>query len=578
MMKRFNSENIMNQLKRVASRFPLSMIFICLLTLWQLYNVEFEVQAGATSTVLITGIVLSTVTQLLYERFFRAEKSQKWRWYLYGGTVFLIILYNIYFSFSYAVVDGDWSHYSIPGIRGMIIYFILTILLIWIPSIKSRIKFSDSFLAIFKGGFTSLFFAIVLFIGVLLTLILFQTLFFELDSNWFAYISILIFSLFMPTFLLTFILDYQMNKQKAAFKMPKFLHHLITYILIPIMAVYTILLVLYILTNFPHVFIMENLLEPLLLTYAINGWIMLILADSIDNKLANSFKKIFPFLLIFVIAFQMIATYFEIEDVGITHGRYFILLFGVGSIISAIWYLIKTNRLALMPLVAVIAGVIALIPPIDAMSVSVRSQVNRVESLLEENNILTQDNEINPNPNTSKMNQEKINDSIRYLRGINALNQLEWLPDDTYYEVDEFFGFRDSSSYSENPEDITSYEINLSNQDRLTIPISNYNVMMDLDLDSLMGTQQESITVNDQQHEIDFNLEDGLIVTVTNDETGETGEFDFSYILDEFEETTYLSVDDLTYTEESNGYSATLVIRRLQVEEDYYNIEFLWFL
>jgi len=561
------------------------MIFIGLLTLWQIYNIEFEVYAGTTRIVLITGIILSTAVQLLYERFFRHKESQKWRWLFYGGAVLLIFLYHIYFSFSYSIVDGGWSYYSIPGIRAMIIYFILIILLICIPSIKSQIKFSSSFLAVFKGWFTSVFFSVVLFIGTILTLFLFQTLFFELGNNWFAYISVLIFSLFMPTLFLIFIPDYHTNELKEggkpfaeAIKMPKFLHHLITYILIPIMAVYTILLVLYILTNLGNVFFEENLLEPLLLTYAINGWILLILADSIENKLATIFKKIFPFLLIFVIAFQMLATSFEIQDVGVTHGRYFILLFGVGSIISVIWYFIRTDRLAILPLVAIVAGLIALIPPIDAMSVSVRSQVNRVESLLEENNILVNNNEIVQNPEVPEADQENIEDSMRYLRGINALNQLEWLPETDYYQFNDLFGFTDPPLYPDNTGDITSYEINLEDQNNLTLPIDDFSYMLDLELDSIMETHQETVQMNDQLHTIDFSLEDEFMITVTNDETGETSEFDFSYVLESFEENDSLPANELSFTEENNDYSITLVTKRLYVEEDYYVMDFFLFL
>lgn len=590
MMKRLNSENMMKQVKNIALRFPLSLLFIIFLTGWQFYMLESVDYFGAIGMVLTTGILLATASQLLYERFFRSKTNI--RWLLYAGAVVFIFLYYIYFSMSLPIIDDFWTFYSIPGIRGMIVYFIATILLIWIPSIKNEIKFSNSFLVLFKGWFTSLFFAVVLFAGVILTLFLFENLFFTIDTDWFSHVSILTFSLFLPTLFLTFIPDYQTEDSNEegvktvdeATKMPKFLHHLITYILIPVMAVYTLLLVMYILTNLTSVFFEENLLEPLLLTYAINGWIMLILADLIENKMAQLFKKIFPFLLIFVIAFQMLATYFQIQEVGVTHGRYFILLFGVGSIISALWYILKEPRLLVLPVAAVVGGIIALIPPIDAVGFSVRSQVDRVESLLEENDVLVDGENIVQHPSMSETDQEKIDESIRYLRGISALNQLTWLPEEYYHQTDEFLGFTYDYWDRENDEEfpldeVRFYEISLMDPNNFSFPVERFDFMLNLELENDTGSYTEAAIIDDEMHNLHFNLEDGFIIAIQNDETEEEVELDFSYILDEFAEVdSQMSTDEMTFVEEAGDYSATIIVKNLLVNDDYFMINFLLFL
>jgi hypothetical protein len=542
---------------------------------------------GAIEIVLTTGILLSIASQLFYERFFRSEGKSHWRWLLYGGVVAVSALYYNYFIMSLSLVDGAWSFYSMPGIRGMIVYFVVTVLLIWIPSIKSQVKFSSSFLVVFKGWFASLFFSVVLYLGIIATLLLFEMLFFSLEVNWFSYVTILVYNLFLPTLFLTFIPDYQAETPKEAgiktaaevTQMPKFLHHLITYILIPVMAIYTILLVMYILTNLSNAFFEENLLEPLLLIYAINGWILLILADSIENKLAQWFKKIFPFLLLFVIVFQMIATYKQIQTVGVTHGRYFILLFGVGTIISELWYILKESRLLLLPVVALIGGVIALVPPIDAVGPSVRSQVDRVETLLEENNMLVDGEEIVQNPEVSKNDQEKILESIRYLRGISALNQLAWLDEANYNRVDGLFGFESDSSYESffPSDDTVSYNVRLTEQGSLSLPVTHYDFMLELALDNNEGTVTEVAMIDEQMHNILFDLEDGFVLTIQNDETEEEETIDFGYILETFEEDGEYPLAQMLFVEDSESYTATLVVKYLQVYGEEVVIEFLLF-
>src|SRR5690625_7476236 len=80
----------------------------------------------------------------------------------------------------------------------MILYFVAVILFIWAPTIKSKIKFSDSFLVTFKTYFITSFFSIILFLGVIFTFSLFEFLFFTIKMDWFFYSSVFIFCLFAP--------------------------------------------------------------------------------------------------------------------------------------------------------------------------------------------------------------------------------------------------------------------------------------------------------------------------------------------------------------------------------------------
>lgn len=597
-MKKISSEKIINGLRSIVFRFPITIIFVLITSFRQVFIDEFFDFGDPLYLILYMGTLFSIVTQILYERFY-ADKF-KIRIGFYSVFLVLLFLYRMYIFNSHLAVDYAWNAYSIPGIRSMILYFIGTMAMIWIPSIKSKVKFSDSFLVFFKAYFTTGFFSIILFLGIMATLFLFESLFFGLDPEWYSNTSILIFYLFAPLLFLTFIPRYNTEKSsdesaledgertmEEATKVPKFLYYLITYILIPIMAILTVIIVAYILTNLRTGFFRENLLENLLLNYTINGWILLTLGATVDYQIVQWFRKVFPFALIFVIALQMMSTYLQIKEIGVTHGRYFILLFGVGSIISAIWYLAKNQDLRILPIVAIIAGVIALIPPIDAMSVSVRQQKNRIEAILEENDMFRDEGhrEIEKNPDVSEDEQEKVKDSLEYLSGISALNKLEWLPQDEYEEPVQYLGFEDDASFWPSPDDWTTEEdpteIDISvDMDYLNVPVAGYDQLLEFYADSDSTNITEEFEVDSETYNVTVLLEEGFVINLETEDTDSPIEFDFSYVLDEFEgeENYSLSPRELTFTEEEEDYEIQILIQNIYQSGDHLQIDFYLFI
>ncbi|SHE31905.1 protein of unknown function [Atopostipes suicloacalis DSM 15692] len=585
-MKRISSEKIVSELKQIIFRFPLTVVFILLLTAWQIYTKESVGTFEPTFLLLIIGIIFSATSQLFYERFFKQRVQM--RWILYGLVIIFVLLYRFYLSSSHSLIDDSWNFYSIPGIRTMILYFVAVILFIWAPTIKSKIKFSDSFLVTFKTYFITSFFSIILFLGVIFTFSLFEFLFFTIKMDWFFYSSVFIFCLFAPILFLTFIPDYfsiepeSINEERTveqSVHMPKFLHHLISYILIPVMAILTGIIVVYILINLRGKFFTENILEGLLLSYAINGWILLILADSIENKMALWFKKIFPIALIFVLIFQMISTFLQIREVGVTHGRYIILMFGVGSVISGVWYIFKKNHLQLLPIVAIIAGLISLTPPIDALTISVNQQRGRINDVLNKYDMLIDSNHVTPNPDVSINDQETIQESLNYLSEIRALNQLEWLPEKYYYREDEYLGFvTEHNSWGQDGnyrEEINQANVSLD-EEHPNIPISEFEQIFDLSLGDNFDDFSESVDLKGEAHVINVQLDEEFIIEMDADRLEEPLEFDFSYVLEDFKGRGSLSLprEKLTFTEEIDDYQVQIIIRYLNISGNYMQMDF----
>src|SRR5690606_9799957 len=121
---------------------------------------------------------------------------------------------------------------------------------IWIPSIKSKVSFNKSFLISFKAFFIALFFSGVIFGGTAVILGATDTLLFSVDYRAFSHASNVIFVLFGPLYFLSLIPLYpgkaNMGDEQTLAGIeqeancPKFLEILISYIIIPLIAVFTL--------------------------------------------------------------------------------------------------------------------------------------------------------------------------------------------------------------------------------------------------------------------------------------------------------------------------------------------------
>src|SRR5699024_2246841 len=105
-------------------------------------------------------------------------------------------------------------------------------------------------------------------------------------------------------------------------------------------------------------------------------------------------------------------------------------------------------------------------------------------------------------------------------------------------------------------------------EDYPVIPVGDFEQMFDLSL-SNGDDFIEFVEMNEEVHSIRVDLEDGFLIEMDADSFEEPLEFDFSYVLDEFEGKTNqsLSREDLTFTEEVDDYQVQIVVEYLDIRE-----------
>lgn len=498
------------------SRFPLSVLFLVIATSILSFNIQTE-EFDYYELVIacFIGALAAAVAQMVFERFF--YHKEKLRWAVLSPALLLAIIY-------YFTIDIEPDVFSLEVvIRTTVLSFALFIAFIWVPSIRNQLSFSDSFTATFKALFTTILFSIVLALGIVSILSAINVLLFTVDYRLFMHTANIVASLFAPIFFLSEIPRYSRiignddkkdnfsSEVETAISVPKTMEVLLTYIIIPITMVFTVILTLYIILNIGRDFWVDNLLEPMLVSYAIVVILVMLLIGRLENKFVSGFRLVFPKVLFFIVLLQTIASIIQINEKGLTIGRYYVILFGlfaiVASIIFSIW---PKQKNGIVAVVLIAFSVISIIPPVDAFTVSKNGQIAFLTSVLNDNDMLSQ-NRIVPKDDLPENEQRKIVETINDLESNGHIEEVAFLPEDYQSSVDfeETFGF---DQYGVATESFNYYYFDWAND--TILDVSNYQTMSKMQVDTMsQGTSPETV----QTIEIE-----GVMYQIEITEEGET--------------------------------------------------------
>lgn len=439
-------------------RFPVSILFFILSAVITSYSISagFDDYYFKFLFFFLIGAAVFMVLQLYIERFAKSKKAR----FLAGITaVSAAVAYYLILEFTKDELGTD------TVIRTVVLLFVLLISFIWIPAVKSKFDFSDSFMAFFKSFFTVAFYSGVMFLGIALIFMAIDMLIVNVDSKAYSHVLNIIAFVYAPLHFLSLIPVYpgfaqngrkEINENtdvnvigenmdgrlKKAIEPSKFLEGLVSYIIIPITVVFTFILLLYIVLNITGDFWKDNLMESLLVAYSITVITVYLLAYAIKNRWAGFFRKIFPKVLIPVVLFQTISSVLKIGELGITAGRYYVIMFGIFATVTAFIFSIRPKgRTNIIAPILIVLSLISVIPPTDAFSVSRKNQISRLTRVLEENNML-KDGQIIPNEDISQDDKRVIVNSVQYLNRMNYAKDIGWLKDySRTYDFEKTFGF-----------------------------------------------------------------------------------------------------------------------------------------
>jgi len=311
----------------------------------------------------------------------------------------------------------------------------------------------------------------------------------------------------------------------------------------------------------------NNLLEPLLISYCITVMVVYLLASNINNIFTKYFRMFFPKVLVFVVLFQTISSLMRIRDIGITYGRYYVILFGIFAIIAGIIFsILPVRKNGLIAPILIVLAAISILWPVDAFTISKINQTSRLEKALIRNQMLKGET-IESNSELKESDRDIIISSVQYLDRMGETKDIIWLS--SYHASGDFEG---TFGFAEYPSDkgITR-NISVTRDGSTPIPIAGYEYMM---IRSITNHSMDEQLSEFEENGVNYSL---LIDRSEADNPNillmEEGEeilrFETDRIFNKFgsENNSIRNTKDMTFTEENSKAIMSIIVQYVSINE-----------
>ena len=431
---------------KAVLRFPLAVVCLVCATIVACYLISLHTDPSLFIQKLLftfgLGAFLSVAAQFCCERF---PKLQKQRLLVYLAAALLIYGYYLIIALAPSI------DYAVRA-RTIVAVFAMFCIYIWVPSFKGKAvsnniaEFNSIALTHFKAAITSILFSAVLSAGVASIIAAVNALLFKVNEDSYAYTMAFIWISFATTYYLSRLPRFNSETEEDqaftqyAASYPQVLKILISYIVIPLIAAYSLVLIAYFVKILITFIWPSGQLGPMILAYSIVGLIVFVLANHMENKFAVIYRKIFPKVLILMVIMQLVSVYIRLNAYGVTEGRYYLALFGIYSLVCGIVLSFKpVTKNFIIALLGAGFAIVSVIPPVDAFTVSRNSQISRLEQMLIVDGVLA-GGKITPKAGASLELRQETTSILSYLERRNYLQHLAWLPAEMKLAVPQPYG------------------------------------------------------------------------------------------------------------------------------------------
>ncbi|MDR3235723.1 MAG: DUF4153 domain-containing protein [Prevotellaceae bacterium] len=386
-MKKLNLSSIPLQFWATMCRFPLATLFVAVLFV---IDAQYIADSSINELVLLKlnmllplGYALALAVRVAMENLAPHRWLRVVEWLLLP----LLVLY-------YCLLPDDFT--VVSGVCYVVLYLAS---LLWLG------------LAPFSAGKQPLFFwrynvkiwfrlllAVVcawIFFGAVAVAIYVVSVLFNIhfSEKWFAYIGAFFMLIAAPLFFAAGI-PHPANLTKEPVKPYAAARVVGQYILLPIFLLYGVILYAYGLRILVIWELPEGWVSWLILTYSASGLLIYFLLHNLyvtkSSTIAWWFGKYFFYTELPVIALMSVGVLRRISDYGITESRYYLLL-SVVWLLTVSLYMIFTRGRSFRPVLLSlgIAALLSLVGPWSAFHTSDCSQMHRLRTLMEKNDLLS---------------------------------------------------------------------------------------------------------------------------------------------------------------------------------------------
>lgn len=574
-------KKIAGNLKTTVIRFPVVLIFLAFISVNVSILIEgtSEFQEQLITRMIFAAIIgafLGTAAQFLSERFERISKYQL----LIRTSTF--ILAAIYFF----ILTTDDRHSQAMFIRLFVCSFALFSSYLFMPSAKNDVTFGNVALVHFKSAFTAILYGVVLYLGLNAIYFAIDLLLYKLDREIIQHMANIVFIFFTPVYYLSLLPKFNSkdeNDVRRTYEVslyPRVLEILVSYIVIPLITVFSAVLIIYFIKILVTGIWPVGQVGPMVLGYSAVGLFIYILGSKLDNKFNILFRRIFPFVLIPLVIMQLVSSFIRIDAYGVTESRYYVVLFGIFSIVCSLYLILSRRKNPnTIVLLAACFALVSILPPVDAFNISRSSQTARIEEILIRNNMLSE-NKVIQRADISNEDKYELTNITDYMSRMGYLRYLTWMPE-KYYEGNEYYNnFKKIYGFS------PYYDINYPGEEpryvyamldtNSPIDILGFETMFKINIFNDTSTKEQKVgtfTIDNKNFIIKQKSDESgeLTLIITDEKNNEVIEIStrdlFIRITDkQYEPKSVLPPEDLTIKAENDNIKIKIIFENINIE------------
>ena len=427
---------------------------------------DFADMLSRAALILTLGFPVTLCIRLFLER--SAKHSLAKSIIAYSIAVILLSVYSKFFFSEFSFVTTT---------RYVAISIAFYVLFAFIPYFYKRDGLELYIIRLITGFFTTLLFAVVLFLGLAAILFTIDKLLgVNVEPELYADMWLIVAGVFAPCYFLSGI--PAIDEKLELIDYPKLFKILLLYIIAPLLTAYTVILYIY----FAKILITfvwpQGMVAHLVLWYSLISLAVLFLIKPLFDK--NNWSRFFaswhPKIILPLMIMMFVSLGIRINAYGITENRYYVLVLGLWIFANMIYMGFFRNRKGILTLISLsLVMILSVFGPWSCYSVSKISQNNRFESILNKYSMIKDNAIVKSDTEVGNYDKKAISSILRYFDDNHDLSDLKYLPEGfKFNDMKSVFGFEHVYEYTyQNGSQYSSYRI----EENLPIQITGYDYL-----------------------------------------------------------------------------------------------------
>lgn len=506
-------EYILHKSLKTLKRFPLTIFSAIVATAVLIYLAEVSVEEGNLLynllLVAILGIPLFTAVQLISEQ-------RSWNRpisFIVSGVAFLLLLL-FYLWLPHSLSQAPDYHFYRYGLYFLGIHLLVAIgPFLGQGSMTTFWHYNKTLLLRFL---TAIFFTGALNIGLSIALLSIDALLgVHIEEIRYFQLFAFLAGIFNTWFFLSGI-PVSFKAFSISDDYPKGLKVFTQNVLLPLVVIYLAILYLYtgkilIQWDWP-----EGWVSNLILSFSIAGILSILLLypiqDRSENRWIKQFSKNYFWSLIPLVILLLLAIYRRVWEYGFTVERYFVLVAGLWLAVMVSYFILSREKnIKIIPASLCLVTILISFGPWSAFSISEQSQVNRLEVLLQQNDLL--ENQVIQKTSAPLKIEERqeISNIVHYLVATHGIQGIQhWFKKDltdaeetntgktTNYEQANYIVSLMGVEYASPSRNDLREQKRFTSANQNFIPVENFNWLVP-DLSISNSEDLEEVVVGGQQ-------------------------------------------------------------------------------